>query len=71
MRKDHTLPRGELHRLWHKSAVLEGNSLGDPTERELIRLRRKSKLMMRLELATDLLEKRGVRGRRLLRSLEE
>lgn len=35
MRKDHTLPRGELHRLWHKSVVLEGNSLGDPTEREL------------------------------------
>jgi len=35
MRKDHTLPRGELHRLWHKSSVLEGNPLGDPTEREL------------------------------------
>ena len=35
MRKDHTLPRGELHRLWHKSLVLEGNPLGDPTEREL------------------------------------
>jgi enterochelin esterase-like enzyme len=36
MRKDHTLPRGELHRLQHKSAVLEGNPLGDPTERELL-----------------------------------
>src|SRR5574338_1270939 len=35
MRKDHTLPRGELHRLWHKSEVLAGNPLGDPTEREL------------------------------------
>ena len=35
MRKDHTLPRGELHRLQHKSVVLEGNPQGDPTEREL------------------------------------
>ncbi len=35
MRTDHTLPRGELHRLVHKSVVLEGNSLGDPTTREL------------------------------------
>jgi enterochelin esterase-like enzyme len=35
MRKDHTLPRGELHRLQHVSAVLEGNPLGDPAEREL------------------------------------
>ncbi len=35
MRKDHTIPRGELHRLVHKSVVLEGNSLGDPIEREL------------------------------------
>jgi len=35
MRRDHSIPRGELHRLWHKSSVLEGNSLGDPTEREL------------------------------------
>jgi len=35
MRRDHTLPRGELHRLRHQSVVLEGNALGDPTEREL------------------------------------
>ena len=35
MRKDHTIPRGELHRLVHKSIVLEGNALGDPVEREL------------------------------------
>ena len=35
MRLDHTLPRGELHRLWHKSEVLQGNPLGDATEREL------------------------------------
>jgi S-formylglutathione hydrolase FrmB len=35
MRKDHTLPRGELHRLRHTSTALEGNPLGDPTEREL------------------------------------
>jgi S-formylglutathione hydrolase FrmB len=36
MRKNHTLPRGDLHRLVHQSRVLEGNSLGDPTERELL-----------------------------------
>ncbi|MGE0597492.1 MAG: alpha/beta hydrolase [Hyphomonadaceae bacterium] len=35
MRKDQTLPRGELHRLWHTSKVLEGNPLADPVEREL------------------------------------
>ncbi|WP_395645907.1 alpha/beta hydrolase [Terricaulis sp.] len=35
MRKDHTLPRGELHRLRHTSVVLEGNPLGDPVEREV------------------------------------
>jgi enterochelin esterase-like enzyme len=35
MRKDHTQPRGQLHRLQHKSVVLEGNPQGDPTEREL------------------------------------
>jgi enterochelin esterase-like enzyme len=35
MRRDHTVPRGELHRLHHKSQVLQGNPLGDPTEREL------------------------------------
>lgn len=35
MRRDHTLPRGELHRLSHKSQVLQGNPLGDPAEREL------------------------------------
>jgi S-formylglutathione hydrolase FrmB len=35
MRQNHSLPRGEVHRLIHKSDVLEGNPLGDPTEREL------------------------------------
>lgn len=35
MRRDHTIPRGELHRLTHRSNVLEGNPLGDPTERSL------------------------------------
>lgn len=35
MRRDHTIPRGELHRLVHQSQVLQGNPLGDPTEREL------------------------------------
>ena len=35
MRRDHTIPRGQLHRLVHQSEVLKGNSLGDPTEREL------------------------------------
>jgi enterochelin esterase-like enzyme len=36
MRKDHTLPRGELHRLTHTSKVLAGNSLGDPVDRDLL-----------------------------------
>ncbi|MFT3729368.1 MAG: alpha/beta hydrolase-fold protein [Terricaulis sp.] len=36
MRRDFTLPRGEVHRLVHKSDVLAGNPLGDPTERDLI-----------------------------------
>lgn len=35
MRRDHSLPRGELHRLRHQSVVLQGNPLDDPTEREL------------------------------------
>lgn len=35
MRKDHTLPCGDVHRLRHQSAVLQGNPLGDPTVREL------------------------------------
>ncbi|MEZ5996660.1 MAG: alpha/beta hydrolase-fold protein [Hyphomonadaceae bacterium] len=35
MRKDHSIPRGELHRLRHQSAILQGNPLSDPTEREL------------------------------------
>jgi S-formylglutathione hydrolase FrmB len=35
MRRDHTLPRGALHRLSHKSEVLQGNPLGDPVTREL------------------------------------
>jgi S-formylglutathione hydrolase FrmB len=35
MRRDHSIPRGELHRLVHQSVLLEGNPLGDPTEREL------------------------------------
>jgi hypothetical protein len=35
MRKDHSLPRGVLHRLCHQSVVLQGNPLDDPTEREL------------------------------------
>lgn len=36
MRRDHTLPRGELHRFVHKSDVLQGNPLGDPSVRELL-----------------------------------
>jgi S-formylglutathione hydrolase FrmB len=36
MRRDFSTPRGELHRLRHKSAILAGNPLGDPTERELL-----------------------------------
>jgi enterochelin esterase-like enzyme len=36
MRRDHSLPQGAVHRLRHKSLVLEGNPLGDPTERELL-----------------------------------
>jgi enterochelin esterase-like enzyme len=35
MRRDHSIPRGELHRLVHESAVLQGNPLGDPFVREL------------------------------------
>lgn len=35
MRRDHTTPRGELHRLTHTSKILEGNPLGDPLTREL------------------------------------
>jgi enterochelin esterase-like enzyme len=35
MRRDHSLPRGEVHRLSHTSKVLEGNPLGDPLTREL------------------------------------
>ncbi len=35
MRRDHSIPRGEAHRLRHQSIVLEGNSLDDPTAREL------------------------------------
>jgi len=35
MRRDHNIPRGELHRLNHRSTVLRGNFLGDPTDREL------------------------------------
>jgi S-formylglutathione hydrolase FrmB len=36
MRRDHSIPRGEVHRLVHKSDVLQGNPLGDPTTRELV-----------------------------------
>jgi S-formylglutathione hydrolase FrmB len=35
MRRTHSTPTGVLHRLRHQSVVLEGNPLGDPTEREL------------------------------------
>jgi S-formylglutathione hydrolase FrmB len=35
MRRDPSQPRGELHRVQHTSTVLQGNSLGDPTERTL------------------------------------
>ncbi|MBL8544742.1 MAG: hypothetical protein JNJ63_13120 [Hyphomonadaceae bacterium] len=35
MRRNHAIPRGELHRLVHQSVVLQGNPLGDPAEREL------------------------------------
>ncbi len=35
MRRNRTVPRGQVHRLTHASKVLEGNLLGDPTEREL------------------------------------
>ena len=35
MGRDQSLPSGELHRLTHKSAVLEGNPQGDPTQRDL------------------------------------
>jgi enterochelin esterase-like enzyme len=33
MRKDHAIPRGTVHRLTIDSRVLEGNMLGDPSER--------------------------------------
>ena len=36
MRRDFTLPRGEVHRLVHQSDVLQDNPLGDPTTRDLI-----------------------------------
>ena len=36
MRRDHTIPRGEVHRIRHQSVVLQGNTLGDPTERDLL-----------------------------------
>jgi S-formylglutathione hydrolase FrmB len=36
MRRDFSLPQGQLHRLRHQSEALRGNSLGDPTARELI-----------------------------------
>jgi enterochelin esterase-like enzyme len=35
MRRDQSIPRGELHRLVHKSDVLQENPLGDPCVREL------------------------------------
>src|SRR4051812_47493123 len=35
MRKDHSLPRGTLHRLTLDSLILKGNLLGDPTERDI------------------------------------
>jgi S-formylglutathione hydrolase FrmB len=35
MRRNRTVPRGQVHRLTHVSKALEGNLLGDPTEREL------------------------------------
>jgi S-formylglutathione hydrolase FrmB len=35
MRRDHSIPRGEVHRLVHQSQALQGNPLGDPAEREL------------------------------------
>jgi hypothetical protein len=33
MRRNRTVPRGEVHRLTHASEVLAGNLLGDPAER--------------------------------------
>ncbi len=36
MRRDPSIPRGEVHRLVHKSEVLQANPLGDPTTRDLI-----------------------------------
>ena len=35
MRKDPNTPAGTVHRLWLDSAVLKGNMLGDPTNREI------------------------------------
>jgi hypothetical protein len=34
MRRNRTVPRGEVHRLTHDSKVLAGNLLGDPTDVE-------------------------------------
>jgi len=36
MRRDFTHPRGELHRMVHKSDVLQANPLADPSVRDLI-----------------------------------
>jgi len=36
MRRNPTLPQGQLHRLRHVSKVLQGNPLGDPFERDLL-----------------------------------
>jgi enterochelin esterase-like enzyme len=36
MRRDHSIPRGEVHRLVHKSNVLQANPLDDPAARDLI-----------------------------------
>jgi len=35
MRRDYSIPRGELHRVPHTSRVLESNPLGDPVSREV------------------------------------
>lgn len=35
MRRDYTIPQGDLHRLKHSSTVLKGNFLDDPVDREL------------------------------------
>ena len=36
MRKDRSLPAGDVHRLPHTSTVLAGNALDDPVDRELL-----------------------------------